>query len=122
MDKSTDEELLMFILESIQLIRKWFDGIRSSDDFLANEEGMMRMDAIAMRLQSIGEALKNIDKRDRAFLLQEGPKEYWSKIIKTREILTHHYIQIDSEIIFSICTDKLDELEEKIKNLLKRLR
>ena len=118
MDKSTDRELLTFILESIRLIRKWFDSISSSDDFLANEEGMMRMDAIAMRLQSIGEALKNIDKHNRALLLQEASKEYWSKIIKTGEILTHHYIQIDSEIIFSICTDKLDELEKKITNLL----
>ncbi len=43
----------------------------------------------------IGEALKNIDKRDREFLLNVAPKNYWSKIIKTREILTLHYIDID---------------------------
>ena len=28
--------------------------------------------------------------------------------IKTREILTHHYIEIDSETIFDICKNKID--------------
>jgi len=45
-----------------------------------------------MRLQSIGESLKNIDKRDRAFLLEVADKVYWSNIIKTREIITHQEV------------------------------
>lgn len=81
----------------------------------------MRLDAISMRLQSIGEALKNIDKKEREFLLQEADKTYWSKIIKTREILTHHYIDIDAETIYDICNEKLDELEGKILNLQKKI-
>jgi uncharacterized protein with HEPN domain len=72
-----------------------------------------------MRLQSIGEAIKNIDKRDRALLLQVADKVYWSKIIKTREILTHHYIEIDAETIFDICQNKISELEKYILELKK---
>ena len=64
MDKANNKELLQFILESISLIKKRFDGILNSDDFLASDDGLMRLDAISMRLQSIGEALKNIDKRE----------------------------------------------------------
>ena len=121
MDKANNKELLQFILESISLIKKRFDGILNSDDFLASDDGLMRLDAISMRLQSIGEALKNIDKRDREFLLEVADKTYWSNIIKTREIITHHYIDIDSETIFMICDEKLDDLENKILILLNKL-
>lgn len=82
---------------------------------------MTRLDAISMRLQSIGEALKNIDKRDRDFLLEVANKTYWSNIIKTREIITHHYIDIDSETIYMICDEKLDDLEIKISTLLNKI-
>ena len=121
MNKANNKELLQFILESISLIKKRFDGILNSDDFLASDDGLMRLDAISMRLQSIGEALKNIDKRDREFLLEIADKTYWSNIIKTREIITHHYIDIDSETIFMICDEKLDDLENKISILLNKL-
>jgi len=69
MDKATTQELLRYILESIALIKRRFKGIKSSDDFLATDEGIDKFDAISMRLQSVGEALKNIDKREREFLL-----------------------------------------------------
>lgn len=93
MDKATTAELLDFILESLRLIKRRFNGIASSDDFLDSDEGLDKLDAISMRLQSIGEALKNLDKREQALLLMVADKEYWSKIIRTREILTHHYIR-----------------------------
>lgn len=117
MDKATTTELLDFILESLRLIKRRFNGIASSDDFLDNDEGLDKLDAISMRLQSIGEALKNLDKREQALLLMVADKEYWSKIIRTREILTHHYIDIDAETIYMICDEKLAELEQKILKL-----
>jgi uncharacterized protein with HEPN domain len=118
MDKANIRELLKFILESIALIKRRFKNIKKSDDFLADDAGIDRLDAISMRLQSIGEAVKNIDKRESGFLLQAADKLYWSKIVKTREILTHHYIDIDAQIIYEICHDKLDELEEKVMRLV----
>jgi uncharacterized protein with HEPN domain len=121
MDKANNFELLKFVLESIEMIKNRFEPIKSSDDFMQTQEGMMRLDAISMRLQSIGEALKNIDKRDRGFLLEVANKTYWSNIIKTREIITHHYIDIDSETIFIICDEKLDDLENKVSTLLSKL-
>ncbi|MDP2894761.1 MAG: DUF86 domain-containing protein [Sulfurimonas sp.] len=121
MDKANISELIHFILESIHLIKERFVHIASSDDFLADNDGLMRLDAISMRLQSIGEALKNIDKKESGFLLQVADKTYWSKIIKTREILTHHYIDIDAETIYDICNEKLDELKDNILKLQSEL-
>jgi len=117
MDKATTAELLDFILESLRLIKRRFSGVASSDDFLDNDEGLDKLDAISMRLQSIGEALKNLDKRQKELLLQVADKEYWSKIIRTREILTHHYIDIDAETIYMICDEKLEDLEQKVLKL-----
>jgi uncharacterized protein with HEPN domain len=121
MDKANVKELLLFILESIALIKERFETINSSDDFMTDNDGLMRLDSISMRLQSIGEALKNIDKRERDFLLKVAEKRYWSNIIKTREIITHHYIDIDSETIYMICDEKLDELNRNIISLINYL-
>ncbi|WP_024787073.1 MULTISPECIES: DUF86 domain-containing protein [unclassified Lebetimonas] len=117
MDKSDTNKLLDFILESIRHIRFRFQPISCSDDFLKNEENLMRLDSISMRLQAIGEAVKNIYKKNDKLLLKVNDKKYWSKIIRTREILSHHYIDVDSEIIYEICANKLAELEKLIRKL-----
>jgi uncharacterized protein with HEPN domain len=121
MDKATTKELIEFIVESLILIKKRFSVIKSSDDFLQDDDGLEKLDSISMRLQAIGEALKNLDKRSKPFLLQVADETYWSNIIRTREILSHHYIDLDADTIFMICDEKLIELEEKILYLQKLL-
>ena len=100
MDKRNTIELIDHILFSIELIEERVKSINTSDDFLKNSNGLEKLDAISMRLQSIGEAIKNIFKTDKQVLLTNSEKEYWSKIIRLREVISHHYIDIDSEIIF----------------------
>ena len=117
MDNATAKELCAFVLESIRLIRKRFENIHTSDDFLKDDWGLDMLDAISMRLQAIGEALKNLDKRERKHFLQIAPKEYWSQIIKTRDFISHHYVDIDSETVYEICSSELDELEANILRL-----
>ncbi|MFK5882647.1 MAG: hypothetical protein QM482_10600 [Sulfurospirillum sp.] len=60
MDKANNQELLNFILESIEMIKDRFEGINSSDDFMYDKDGMIKLDSISMRLQSIGEAWKTL--------------------------------------------------------------
>ncbi len=120
MDKSTNPELLDFILESISLIKRRFKDIDTSDDFLHSDEGLDKLDGISMRLQAIGEALKNIHKRDKEFLLSVESDKYWSNIIRTRDFISHHYVELDSETIFMICDEKIEYLEENILKLQKQ--
>lgn len=114
MDKKNTKELLEYILQSIELVEKRFLVIRQSDDFMKDDEGLEKLDSISMRLQSIGEALKNIYKTDKEVLEDIAPKNYWSDIIKFREVISHHYIDINSEVVFEICHDELSDLKEKI--------
>ena len=117
MNKLSIEELLEFVLESISLIRRRCTGIEKADDFLCDDDSLDKFEASIMRLQTTGEALKNIDKRDNTFLLQVAPIDYWSEIIRMRDLISHHYADIQADIIFQICTEELDELEQNILKL-----
>ena len=121
MNKRTTLELLAFILESISLINKRFMGIQSSDDFLANDENLTKMEAILMRLQASGEAIKNLYKRDQEFLLLVAQSSYWSELIRFRDLLSHHYTDIQADIVFDICQNELHELEMKILQLKEKI-
>jgi uncharacterized protein with HEPN domain len=61
-DLDLAREILRQILWSAQTIAKRFEPITSSDDFIASEEGLEKLDAISMQLIAIGENVKNLDK------------------------------------------------------------
>lgn len=104
---------------SIELIQKRFAGIKQSSDFLADENGLEKLDSISMRLIAIGEAFKNIDKLTDKKLLANYPQIDWKGIKGMRDILSHHYFDMDSEVIFEICDTKLDELLAAVRAMQK---
>ncbi len=119
------EELLSlvgFIIESIKIVKKRIAGIKTPDDFYVNDRNIDLFDAICMRLQAIGESIKNINKIDNLLLPEFGDKNYWSSIIKMREIISHRYIDIDAEIVFDICKNELDELLAKSEAIMKSVK
>ncbi len=120
MDKKSAQELLEFIAESIQIIKKRMLPIKSIDDFLDTEKGQEKLDSILMRIQAIGEATKNLNKRNAELLEAYRDNTYWSQVIKTREVISHHYIDINAEIVFDIVTNKLDDLYSVISTILEK--
>lgn len=120
MDKKNAHELLEFIAESIQIIKKRIKPIKTIDDFLDTEEGQEKLDSILMRIQSIGEATKNLNKRYNVLLENYKDNTYWSQIIKTREVISHHYIDINAEIVFDIAAHKLDDLYSVVNTILEK--
>ena len=110
------------IEHSITLILVRFEKISSSDDFLANEEGLILLDSIAMRLVAIGEGFKNIDKLTDKKLLLEYPQIDWKGVKGIRDILSHHYFDLDAEVIFDICENDLDELMGVTKRIVLKLK
>jgi uncharacterized protein with HEPN domain len=109
------------IFESIELIEKRFKVITKADDFIFLEDGIDRLDAIAMRLQVIGEELKKIDKKDSEFLKQY-PQIEWKKIKGIRDIISHHYVDINVEIIYDICVEKMLPLKSVVGEILSDLK
>jgi uncharacterized protein with HEPN domain len=40
-----------------------------------------------------------------------------SSTIKARDFISHHYVDLDAEIIFDICENELEELKSNIQKL-----
>jgi len=79
-DSELVKDILKNILWLIDQIGKRFIGIRNSDDFLNNDEGLQKLDSICMQLINIGEALKQIDKLTDNKLLTNYPQVNWKRV------------------------------------------
>ncbi len=108
-DKMIDS-ILEDIIYSLELIQRRSMNIETPDDFMKNEETLEKLDSISMRLLAIGEGFKNIDKLTSGNLLTKYPSIEWRGVKGMRDILSHHYFDINSEIIFDVCKNKLPEL------------
>ena len=109
--------ILDLMVQSIDLIRERFSKIRLPDDFALSQEGVTLLDAISMRLQVIGESVKRIDKMDNSFL-DCYPEVEWVKIAKFRDLVSHHYEQVDYEIVYDICKIHVPRLKEVLSRML----
>ena len=107
---------------SIDMVIERFKAIKTVDDFLSSSENIEKLDSIAMRLLAIGEGLKNIDKLTNGQLLTHYPGIEWKNIKGLRDVLSHHYFDINAEILFDICSTKLSELSRVVKQMMKDLR
>lgn len=105
---------LQLIIESINIIEDRFVDVNAPDQFVNSPDGMLLLDSIAMRLQVIGELTKKIHKIEPSSF-DDYTEVEWSKIIKLREIISHHYEMVDHEIIFDICQNHIPLLKATIK-------
>jgi len=45
----------------------------------------------------------------------------WDKIVRFRDLISHHNVQVDHDIIFDICVNHIPRLREVIKKMGKEL-
>lgn len=64
------------------------------------------------------ESLKNIDKITDSSLLSEYPEVNWKGAKAMRDIIGHHYFEIDAEVIFDVCKNKLGALHDAVVKML----
>ena len=110
---------LLTILEHVKVCNKRFLEIKSPNDFVTTEYGVIILDAIVTRLQAIGENLKN-NFRKNSNLQDSHPEIEWEKIIRFKDFISHHYEMLDYEIVFEICDSYLQKLENIINLELKK--
>lgn len=111
------KERCVLILQSLEVIDEYLEPIARSEDFLLPKTGSLRLDAITLRLQVIGENAKQIETAFPSFFRHElgyniGP------VIRFRDLASHHYEKLDFEIIYDICPQKLPTLKAVIKSYL----
>jgi len=121
-DKELAKEILQQTYHATELILKRFESIESVDDFTSTPEGMEKLDSICMQLIVIGEGLKNFDKVTDNSILCQYPQIEWKKIKGLRDIITHHYIDINAEAIYEICKNKITSLKNTIGTILKDIK
>lgn len=113
-NKQTALHILEKIEEAIATIQIRNQLIRSADDFLLSPEGREKLDAACMVIEAIGESFKNLDKVTNYKLLPMYPSIEWKEVKGVRDVIAHHYFDIDAYEIFGIINNDLYSLKEAI--------
>lgn len=95
--------------------------ILSVDDFLNSPEGIERMEGICMLLIAIGESIKRIDKVTDKKFLSQFPEIDWKGVMGMRDIIAHHYFDIDAEVIFDVMKNNLPAIKCVIDKMISNL-
>ena len=111
----------MQIEQAILRLQERTANIHSVDDFLLTPVGMEKLDASCMLLIAIGESLKGFDKVTEKKLLITYPSIPWNNVMGVRDIIAHHYFDIDAEEIFDIVHNELSSLLVAIRYFIQEL-
>ncbi len=117
----TLHERLTLILEAIGLIEERMKSISEADDFIATPTGIMIMDSVALRLQTIGENVKKIE-RLQPELLEKFPQVNWNRIIRFRDMISHHYENAHYEVMYDICNQHLEPLRQTVLLMMENIK
>lgn len=120
-DKLITSHILGLIQESLEKILFRFSDISCPDDFLLTEIGMMKLDSICMKLSAMGESVKNLDKVTNKELLILYPEIPWKAVMGIRDIIVHHYFDVDADEIFRICKEDIPLLLQVIVRMRSEL-
>lgn len=113
--------MLKQIESAILRIMQRTQEVSCADDFLLSPFGMEKLDSVCMLLIAIGEGLKNIDKQTEGKLLPLYPSVPWRDIKGMRDIIAHHYFDIDADEVYNIVSQELQPLLEGIRFLIQYL-
>ena len=103
--------------EAIRRIERRFIGIQKADDFIANDDGLDRLDGISMMLIAISENIRRIDRIIGDDLDNRYPEIPWSDVKGIRNILAHDYFDIDPEEVYKICANDLAILKQALAKM-----
>ena len=119
--KSIALDILEDIHSAIERLEERTVRVHTVDDFLGSSEGMVLLDATCMLLIAIGESLKNLDKTTDGLLLPTYPSVPWKNIKGMRDIIAHHYFDIDADQILWIVKNEVAPLKIAIEFFIKEL-
>jgi uncharacterized protein with HEPN domain len=117
-DRDLVREVIMQILTAIGRIERRAAGITQAGDFVSSEAGLDMLDAIAMMLIAIGESCKKLDNISGGELLARYPDVDWKGVKGMRDVISHHYFNINPDIVFSVCRKQIPTLRKTFEAML----
>jgi uncharacterized protein with HEPN domain len=107
-----DRERLLDILDAIQRIER-----RSPDDKQSLAADELVQTWVLHHLRILGEGVRALS----ADFRNTHPDFPWSGIIGMRNILVHHYFEIDTDAVWSVLKSDLPALKAKVQKALDEL-
>lgn len=119
--KSLALDILYDIQSALERLQERTEKIYDIDDFLGSSDGMILLDAVCMLLIAIGESLKNLDKVTEGKLLPTYPSIPWKQVKGMRDIISHHYFDVDPAQVLWIVKNETTPLKNAIDTFIGEL-
>lgn len=107
-----------------QAIERILDNSRPIDSYhyyLVSPGGMERLESTCMLLMAIGEGLKGIDKLTEKLLFAKYPEVDCKGAMGMRDIIAHHYFDLDAAVVYDVVKNYLPFMLATIKKIRKEL-
>ena len=106
--------LLDKVIESLEVIQQRTENIHCTNDFLDSATGTLLLDGVCMKLIATGESIKNLDKLTAGNLLIYYPQIPWREVMGMRDIIVHHYFEVDADVIFNTVKENIPLLMDTL--------
>lgn len=111
------EAMLGKIEQAMERILNNSRGVDSYHYYLLSPAGMERLESTCMLLMAIGEGLKSIDKLTDKQLFVKYPEIDWKGAMGMRDIIAHHYFDLDAAVVYDVVKNYLPAMLEAIKKM-----
>ena len=116
------ESLLKKIFQTVERILANSETITSPSFYLLTPSGMERLESTCMLLIAIGEGVKGVDKLTDKKLLSFYPEIDWKGVMGMRDIIAHHYFDLDAEIVYDVIKHDLPKLKDVLQQIIDDLK
>lgn len=120
-NESLVSHALSQMIDACDMIVEWNKNTKSVDDFVSSSDGMQKLAASCMLIESIGEGVKKIDKLLPDFLNENAPDVPWRSIKGMRDHIAHGYFNIDAEFVYDVAINEIPGLRSVFESLKKVL-
>jgi uncharacterized protein with HEPN domain len=110
--------LLQKIKQTLERIIANSKEIDSYQYYYLTPAGMERLESTCMLLIAVGESIKGIDKLTNKELLTQFPEIDWKGAMGIRDIIAHHYFDLDAEIVYNVVKINLPDMLATINSIL----
>lgn len=74
-----------------------------------------------MQLITIGESVKQLDKVTHGRFLPRYPEIEGRRVMGMRDVLSHHYFDVDAEVVYATCQSDIEPLATSVQRILENL-